>query len=60
MRVWMHKETGQLVEYCKGWLGEFILYGEVNGGVPWSNDTPGYFEDDERWRPDDFEDLGEL
>ncbi len=61
IEVWMHKMTGNLVEYVPTtWIGGMIFYEMAVSDKPIDSDTPVIFDDDERFKPHEYESLGLL
>lgn len=57
----MHKSTAKLVEYIpNSWFGGIIFYDMAIEDKPITDDTPIIFDDDKRFRLDEYENLGEL
>lgn len=61
IEVWMHKKTGNLVEHVTGsWIGNIIFYGMMIGMLCVEPGDPIIFDDDPRYKPDEYENLGKL
>lgn len=61
IEVLMHKKTGNLVEYIpNSWFGGIIFYDMAYDNKIIDENTPIIFDDDERYRLNEYENLGEL
>jgi len=63
-RVFMHKRTGKLYEYFPTVFGGFaITWVDMSlpeHDTPFTDDSPIIFDDDDRFKMSNYEDLGAL